>query len=136
MFSIRVLGSASASIRKGIALEGHLFQIRNDTSRETVYYRYLAFRFGNSVLPVSISMDGPWNSFRTSAPILEIDFEGLTRLSQISAGPFAKTVLHLMGTPEGVDLVYLEDFKTGIIGDAGGSDVVGKFLLLDHSYPK
>ncbi len=61
---------------------------------------------------------------------METDFIGGGRFSQISAGPLAATVLHLFGTPSGVNSVYIDNFKTGTTYDAGGSSTIGALVLM------
>jgi hypothetical protein len=130
-FSIRLQYGGGGG--KVFALDMLIFQIRNNKTREIAKYRYTGGGLGASITPVSGNGLGPWNDFSTSRPIMETEFEGFTRFTQTGVADLGASVLHLVGTPEGVSSVYIEDFDSGVTFGAGASFTAGYLRLLDWS---
>jgi len=128
-FSVRLhFGGGGGA--KGVALDMLKFEIRNNKTFETAKYRYTGGGLGVSLLPVGGNVFGPWNRFHTSEPIMETDFEGFTRFTQAGVADVGTSILHLVGTPDDVDSVYIEDFDSGATLGAGASFTFGVLNLL------
>lgn len=153
-FQVRLLGSAQvgkvidlgkamarisklAKLRKlpkvGFALDVMFLEIRDSSNHISGFYVYVAPGLGAGAYWVSATHRGPWNGFHTSQPILVSQFDGPARFTTIGVGPFSKNYLNLIGTPRGVDGVYLEDFETGFTWGAGASTTVGDAIFLDSA---
>ncbi len=147
-FSIRLLGQAGAgkvvSLAKlakwikrlkgkpkmGVAVEGMFFEIRDKKNNISGLYFYGGGGIGVGYHWLSTTLVGPWNDFHTSKPIHVSQFAGFARFTTLGALQWSKNILHLVGTPKGVDSVYME-IGTGITVGAGGSSTVGDLLLID-----
>ena len=115
-----------------IAIDALVFDIRNRKTKEVASYLYEGFGLGVSLkVPVGASFLGPWNRFRTAEPLLETDFDGFTRFTVASAADIGVGILHLVGTPEGVPSVYIQNFDSGLNVGASMSFTFGDLSLLD-----
>ncbi|MGL4554181.1 MAG: hypothetical protein ACRC33_23705 [Gemmataceae bacterium] len=131
-FRIRMLAGGAWSPKYAAALDNLYFEIENLESRDSAYYRYTGAGLGKGT-PGGATLKGDWNVFSTSAPMMETEFDGFTRFTTAGGGPWTLNYLHLFGTPEGVDSVYLA-ISTGFTLGLGASFTVGEMLLL-HSKP-
>lgn len=133
-------------IGAGAAADLLFFQIWDTTNNLASIYAYLGggIGVGITMLPsLSGTTHGEWNSFTTSAPISSAQFAGPgpfgnplinARFTTAGIGPKSFNWLHLLGTPDGVDAVYMM-IKTGTTIGAGISSTVGELILLDGPGP-
>jgi len=148
VFSVRLLGQAAAGKmvslgllakwikrlkgkpKAGVAVEGMFLEIRDKKNSLSGLYFYGGGGIGVGYHWLSTTLVGPWNDFRSSRPIHVSQFAGFARFTTLGALQWSKNFLHLVGTPKGVDSVYLE-ISTGITVGAGGSSTVGDLFLID-----
>jgi len=114
----------------GVAVEGMFFEIRDLKNNLSGFYFYGGGGIGVGLYTVSATHVGPWNNFSTSKPIHVSQFAGFTRFTTLGALKWTKNILHMSGTPKGVDSVYME-ISTGLTLGAGGSSTVGDLMLID-----
>jgi OmpA family protein len=146
-FRLRLLGDLTLSgtpkwspsggrLGGGAAAEGQLFEIQDTEHRLSAFYGYsgLGLGVGISVLWLSGTAAGPWNDFTTSAPMNVGDFGGFTRFT--SAGVWTETynIMHMMGTPPGVEAVYMR-VNTGKTYGAGATTTAGPLQLVAGPMP-
>jgi hypothetical protein len=146
-FSIRLLGQIGAGKmvsmgklatwikrlkgkKAAVAVEGMFFEIRDKKNNLSGLYFYAGGGIGVGYYWLSATLVGPWNDFYTSKPIHVSQFAGFARFTTLGAYKWSKNILHLVGTPKGVDSVYME-ISTGITAGAGGSSTLGDLLLID-----
>jgi hypothetical protein len=110
----------------GPAADGMLFEIQDVEHRLSAFYGYsgMGIGVGINLAWLSGTDSGPWNIFTTSAPMNVGDFGGLTRFTTVGGGNSTWNWLHMMGTPEGVDSVYIM-IDTGTTYGAGMTTTLG-----------
>jgi hypothetical protein len=121
----------------GVAADSLFFIIWDTNNNLSSIYAYVGagIGVGLTVLPkVSGTVHGPWNDFKTSAAISSAQFDGAARFTTIGAGNYSANWLNLLGTPEGVDAVYMM-ISTGTTIGAGASSTVGTMILLEGPSP-
>jgi hypothetical protein len=121
----------------GLAADSLFFIIWDTNNNLSSIYAYVGagIGVGLTVLPkASGTLHGPWNDFTTSAAISSAHFDGAARFTTIGAGNHTANWLNLLGTPEGVDAVYMM-ISTGTTIGAGASSTVGAMILLEGPSP-
>jgi hypothetical protein len=121
----------------GVAVDVLFFQIWDTTNDQACMYAYVGagIGVGLKILPsVSGTTHGPWNAFTTSAPISSAQFGGAARFTTAGVGSKSVNWINLMGTPPGVDDVYMM-IDTGTTIGAGASSTIGDFILLEGPGP-
>jgi len=110
----------------GAAAEGQLFEIQDVEHHLSAFYGYsgMGIGVGINALWLSATDAGPWNAFTTSAPMNVGDFGGFTRFTTGGGGNYTANWLHMMGTPEGVNSVYMM-VNTGTTYGVGATTTVG-----------
>jgi len=114
--------------KPGLVIDVLFLEVRDKTNYLSAYFAYLGGGAGLSWPVVSASHVGPWNHFRTSQSIPVIEFDGVARFTTGGAASWTHNILHLLGTPDGVDGVYLDGFKTGFTSGGAISTSVGYLL--------
>ena len=121
----------------GVAADVLFFQIWDTENDTASIYVYIGAGIGAGIpqLPsLSATTHGPWNKFTTSAPISSAQFGGFTRFTTAGVGPYTKNILNMVGTPSGVDAVYME-INTGTTIGLGATSTVGDMTLLEGPDP-
>lgn len=130
-FKIRMLGGLTGSLGPW-QTENLFFQIWDPRNHLTAFYTYSGTGSGRGVIPripVSVTLRGPWNSFKTSAPIRVSQFAGATRFTTAGAGPWTSNHLNMMGLPKSVATVpRVLSIATGFTVGAGASTSVGDLI--------
>ena len=135
--ALRFTKFLKGKIGAGVAADVLFFQIWDTTNNLACIYAYVGagIGVGLTILPWhSASMHGPWNPFSTSAEISSSQFAGAARFT--TAGVWTQSVnwINLLGTPPGVDSVYMM-IDTGETIGLGASSTVGDFILLEGPDP-
>jgi hypothetical protein len=136
--ALRFTKILKGKIGAGAAADVLFFQIWDTTNNLACIYAYVGagIGVGLTLLPWhSATTHGPWNPFSTSpAAISSSQFDGPARFT--TAGIASKSVnwINLLGTPPGVDAVYMM-IDTGTTIGAGASSTVGGFYLLEGPDP-
>jgi hypothetical protein len=134
-FRLRLLGETTIArtqprisrIGAGPAAEGMIFEIQDVVNRRSAFYGYsgLGAGFGLNAGPwLSATGSGPWNPFTTSASMSVGDFGGPARFTTAGGGNYTANWLHMLGTPTGVDSVYMM-INTGTTYGAGATTTAG-----------
>lgn len=119
----------------GIAGDVMFFQIWDTQNNLAAIYVYVGGGIGVGLsLPASGTLHGPWNPFTTTAPISCAQFDGPARFTTAGAGPYTVNWINLIGTPPGVEGVYMM-IETGTTIGAGASSTIGAFILLEGPDP-
>jgi hypothetical protein len=86
-----------------------LFEIQDVEHALSAFYGYsgIGIGVGFNLAWLSGTDAGPWNAFTTSAPMSVGDFGGFTRFTTGGVGNRTLNWLHMIGTPKGVDSVYI-----------------------------
>jgi len=94
--------------------------------KTSAFYGYsgLGMGVGVSLAWLSGTDAGPWNYFTTSASMSVGDFGGLARFTSAGGGNYTINYLNLLGTPPGVDAVYLK-INTGTTYGGGATTTAG-----------
>jgi hypothetical protein len=133
-------------IGAGAAVDVLFFQVWDTTNNLACVYAYVGAGAGAGFTilpPVSGTARGPWNAFTTSAPLSSGQFGGPgplgnplvnARFTTAGAGPKTINIIHLMGTPPGVDHIYMK-IDTGFTYGAGISSTVGRLILVEGPAP-
>lgn len=110
----------------GPAADALLFEIQDTEHHISAFYGYsgLGIGVGINLAWLSGTDSGPWNDFTTSAPMSVGDFGGLTRFTSGGAGNYTINYLNMLGTPPGVDSVYLR-INTGTTYGGGLTTTAG-----------
>jgi hypothetical protein len=100
-FEIKQLGEGSLSVFKIIGASGMFLLIRDITNREEIVC--VAPGVGTGIgLPVSVTLEGPFNHFTTSTPQELRDFAGRAIWQTLfTAGPFSKSRISFLDVPSG-----------------------------------
>lgn len=136
-FRLRLLGDLGITrvrprmgrVGAGPAAEGMLFEIQDLENGLSAFYGYsgMGAGVGLDVTPwLSGTGAGPWNNFGTSAPMNVGDFGGPARFTTAGGGNYTVNWINIIGTPEGVDSVYLQ-INTGTTYGLGATSTVGVF---------
>jgi hypothetical protein len=136
-FRLRMLANLSAAklaprpprrrLGAGVTVECSFFEIQDTEHQLAAFYAFGGAGLGVGVanLPWLSGTDaGPWNSFTTSAPMNVGDFGGFTRFTTAGAGSWTINYLNMLGTPDGVDSVYIR-INTGTTYGAAMSSTAG-----------
>ena len=121
----------------GVAVDVLFFQIWDTINNLACIYGYVGggIGVGISKLPShSGTTHGLWNPFNTSAEISSSQFAGLARFTTGGVGSRSVNWIQLLGTPPGVDNVYMM-INTGTTIGAGASSTIGDFILLEGPDP-
>ena len=124
-------------IGAGVAADVLFFQIWDTTNNLACIYAYVGggIGVGLKLLPShSATTHGPWNPFSTSAEISSSQFGGPARFTTAGIGSKSVNWINLIGTPPGVDGVYMM-VDTGTTIGAGASSTIGDFILLEGPDP-
>jgi hypothetical protein len=111
----------------GPAAEGMLFEIQDLANGLSAFYGYsgMGMGAGLDLTPWLSGTDaGPWNGFATSAPMSVGDFGGPARFTSAGGGNYTSNWINIIGTPEGVDSVYLQ-INTGTTYGLGATTTAG-----------
>lgn len=116
----------SEKLGRGAATDAMVFEIEDTEHHLSAFYGYsgLGLGVGFSAAWLSGTDCGPWNPFTTSAAMNVGDFGGLTRFTSAGAGNYTVNYLNMMGTPKGVDGVYMR-INTGTTYGAGITTTLG-----------
>ena len=116
----------SGRIGVGAAADAMLFEIEDVEHRLSAFYGYsgMGGGLGFAAAWASGTTAGPWNDFTTSAPMNVGEFGGFTRFTTAGAWSFTVNWLHMMGTPQGVDSVYIR-INTGNTYGGGATTTAG-----------
>lgn len=132
-FKVRLLGGLSGSAGP-YQTEQNFFQIADIKNNRTAFYTYTSMGVGRGFIPrvpISVTMKGPWNAFRTTAEIRVSQFEGAARFTTAGAGPWTSNHLNMMGLPPGVSTIpRVLPIDTGFTIGAGASTSVGKMTWI------
>ena len=122
-----MLGGISASAGP-VLVEDLFFQIVDTDHNLTAFFVYGAGGLGKSFkLPVSVTMRGPWNDFRTSGVMEVSEFAGAARFTTAGSGRTTKNYLNMMSLPPGVATMPNPlPINTGFTVGLGTSTSVGK----------
>ena len=115
----------------GPAAESQLFEIQDVEHGLSAFYGYsgLGAGAGFNAAWLSGTDSGPWNYFTTSAPMNVGDFGGRARFTTAGGGNHTINFIHMMGTPEGVDSVYMT-INTGTTYGIGATTTAGPLQLV------
>jgi hypothetical protein len=146
-FQVRLLGETTltgipklrpprARMGAGPAVDGMIFEIKDVEHQLSAFYGYsgMGIGVGLNLAWLSGTDCGPWNAFTTSAPMNVGDFGGLTRFTSAGGGNYTKNWVHMMGTPKGVDSVYIM-INTGTTYGAGATSTLGPLQRLVGPMP-
>jgi hypothetical protein len=113
-----------------------LFEIQDLEHRLSAFYGYagLGAGAGFNAAWLSGTDAGPWNDFTTSAPMNVGDFDGPMRFTTAGAGNYTINYIHLLGTPDGVDAVYMR-VNTGTTYGIGATTTAGPLQLVAGPMP-
>jgi hypothetical protein len=125
-----------ARIGAGAAVDTMIFEIQDVEHRLSAIYGYsgLGIGLGISAFWLSATDAGPWNDFTTSAPMNVGDFDGFTRFTSAGGGNYTVNYLHMLGTPDGVDAVYMT-INTGTTYGVGDTTTVGALQRIAGPMP-
>ena len=131
-FRIRIVAGSSVSI--GVGVEAMMIDIWDVTNNLLCVYELRGLSFGAGT-PVAVALRGPWNDFRTLAPMSCAEFGGLARFATLFV--MDKSVNGLVIEPLGWFPVEVAPFETGwTLGfgiGAGGGAFVRMFPPIDAS---
>jgi OmpA family len=115
----------------GPAADAMIFQIEDLEHGLSAFYGYsgMGIGAGFNLAWLSGTDRGRWNAFTTSAPMNVGDFGGLTRFTSVGGGNYTKNWVHMMGTPKGVDSVYIM-IDTGTTYGGGATSTLGPLQRL------
>ena len=144
-FRLRLLGDVGIArlrprmgrLGAGPAAEGMLFEIQDVTNGLSAFYGYsgMGAGVGLDVTPwMSATESGPWNDFSTSAPMNVGDFAGPARFTTGGGGNYTVNWINILGTPDGVDTVYLQ-INTGTTYGFGLTTTVGALQCVAGPMP-
>lgn len=144
-FRLRLLGDVGITrlrprigrVGAGPAAEGMLFEIQDVTNGLSAFYGYsgIGAGAGLDLTPWMSGTDaGPWNDFSTSAPMNVGDFGGPARFTTGGGGNYTVNWINILGTPEGVDTVYLQ-INTGTTYGLGLTTTVGALQCVAGPMP-
>jgi hypothetical protein len=130
-FKIRQLGALAGTVGP-FHRDNTFFQIADPRNKVTAFYTYSGAGAGKGLIPktpISVTLKGPWNNFRTSSPIRVSQFEGLASFDSAGGGRATINLLTIMGLPKGVNTIPgVLSINTGFTVGAGGSTSVGKMI--------
>ena len=120
----------------GPAADAMIFEIEDTEHHITAFYGYsgLGLGVGFSAAWLSGTDTGPWNEFTTSAPMSVGDFGGFTRFTTGGGGNYTVNWLHMLGTPPGVDSVYMM-INTGTTYGGGATTTAGPLQRIAGPMP-
>jgi hypothetical protein len=98
-FRIKAIGSLSAG--EGLSAEVAFFHIWDPAHSISSIYGYSALSGGGSAMPVSVTLEGPWNDFMTSGLVAVNEFGGAARFTTGGAAWFTINYLNMMSMPRG-----------------------------------
>lgn len=115
----------------GAAAESQLFEIQDVEHGLSAFYGYggLGAGAGFTAAWLSGTDSGPWNYFTTSARMNVGDFDGTMRFTTAGGGNYTANLIHILGTPDGVDSVYMR-INTGTTYGIGISTTAGELQLV------
>ena len=130
-FKIRMLMNLNLSA--GVAGDYSIFQIWDVQAGLCSFYHYTAGGFSGGILdglPLSATLEGPWNDMRVSGPISVNQFGGAARFTTGGGGPWSYNVVNFMSLPGNVRTVP-NPFRmdTGFTIGIGGGTSVGTMTL-------
>jgi hypothetical protein len=133
-FKIRMLGGVSVGL-KIFAADALFFQIWDEANCLTTFYTYSAVGVGKGLLksPVSATLRGPWNDFKTTGPVTLMEFGGPAIFSTRGGAWWTWNELTMLGLPGRVVTdPFVLDLETGFTVGVGASTTNGLMLL----YPR
>ena len=127
-FRIRLLGGLSGG--EVATLDQLFFQVWDHENRMSSVYVFSGIGRGVGALPVSVTLEGPWNDFRTSGPVAVDEFGGPARFTTGGTAWFTLNYLNMMAIPRGTRTVPNPlSLSTGFTVGVGGSATVGAMIL-------
>lgn len=130
-FKIRMVGSMSVTVVASV--EYCSFQIVDKKNNLTCFYSYCGFGGGGGIWdlgPVSSTMKGPWNDFKTNSAIRVSQFQGSTRFTTGGVGSLTWNYLTIYGLPEDVETVPTTlSIQTGFTVGVGATSTIGTLIL-------
>ena len=131
-FRIRMLGGLSVGTF-GLQADQLYFQIWDHAHSLTSFYVYFAGGAGRSVrLPLSATLQGPWNDFTVTRAIRVNDFGGPARFTSGGSAWFTWNYLNMMGLPPGAATVPRSmRISTGFTMGIGAGTTVGDMRIVD-----
>jgi hypothetical protein len=132
VFKIKLHAALSTGV-PGAVGEFLIFQIWDNTNNLTCYYNYLGGGTGRSAGPsLSATLAGPWNEFRTTAPLQVNQFGGAARFTTAGLAWWTSNYLNMMGLPSGVATEPRSlAINTGFTIGLGASTTVGDLKIFD-----
>jgi hypothetical protein len=127
-FKIRMLGGLSGG--ELLSVDQLFFQIWDPAHGVTSIYVYSGAGKGVSALPISATLQGPFNDFNTTGPVAVNEFGGFARFIAGGIGPFTSNHLNMMSMPRGTRTNPNPlSLSTGFTVGAGVSTSAGKMIL-------
>jgi len=127
-FKIRLLGGLSGG--EAMTLDQLFFQIWDPPHQITGIYVFSGLGKGAGALPLSVTLQGPWNDFRTTGPVAVDEFGGAARFTTGGVAWFTVNYLNMMAMPRSTRTTPNPlSLSTGFTVGAGGSTTVGTMVL-------
>jgi hypothetical protein len=127
-FKISLLGGLSGG--EALAVDQLFFQIWDEKNRIASIYVFSGLGKGAGALPLSVTLKGPWNDFRTTGPVAVNEFGGAARFTTGGVAWFTLNYLNMMAMPRGTRTNPNPlSLSTGFTVGAGGSTTVGTMIL-------
>lgn len=131
-FRIRMLGGLSAGAVGG-QIDNLYFQIVDPVNKLTCFYVYGGGGAGRSVrLPLSATLEGPWNDFNTTGPLQVTEFGGPARFTSGGGAWWTWNYLNMMGLPSGIATIPRSmSIETGFTMGLGAATTAGDLRPVD-----
>jgi len=128
VFKIRELGGISAGFGS-LTFDDIFFQSWDTTNNLTTFYFFSAGGAGAGVKggpPVSVTLRGPWNDYKTTGPVASDEFGGASRFTTEGALWWSTNYVNFMQMPRGTATSPNPlSISTGFTVGAGASSTVG-----------
>ena len=126
-FRIRMLGGLSGG--EVATIEQLFFEIVDPANKLSSIYVYSGIGKGGGT-PISVTLRGPFNDFKTSGPVAVDEFGGPARFTTGGAGSISSNHLNMMSMPRGTKTIPNPlSLSTGFTVGAGVSTTVGTMIL-------
>jgi hypothetical protein len=117
----------------GLQADQLYFQIWDPGNSLTSFYVYFAGGGGRFVrLPLSATLEGPWNDFSVTGGMSVNQFGGACRFTSGGAGPWTSNYINMMGLPPGIATIPASiPISTGFTIGLGVGTTVGSLRIVD-----
>ncbi len=136
-FRIRELGGISGGIGP-VAFDHLYFQIWDPQNQLTTFYQYSAGGAGKGLKggpPLSVTLQGPWNDFVTTARLGTDEFGGAARFTTAGTMWWTMNIVNFMGLPRGIKTdPNPTEISTGFTVGLGAATSVGR-MVRGPTYP-